>query len=162
MNNETEGSMESRIKNVLLADDDSDDRELFTQALNLVHPHVTVETVHDGEELMQHLTKKKALPDLIFLDLNMPRKNGRECLAEIHHNEALHSIPVIVYSTSLNPLDIQDTLNKGARYFLRKPNSFEELKSLLYVALQKNFNRQRTNDEDQFVINPPAPIIRDL
>src|SRR6478752_6042239 len=121
------------LKKVLLADDDSDDRELFREAAGFVDPNVNIITANDGEELMTNLTRDNmTMPDLIFLDLNMPKKNGKECLSEIRSNSILKGIPVIIYTTSLNPIDIEDTFNSGALYFFRKPNSFEELKEVLH------------------------------
>lgn len=84
---------------------------------------------------MAFLENNETKFDLIFLDLNMPRKNGKECLSEIGKNRKLINTPVIIYSTSLNPVDIQETYGMGARFFLRKPNSFEELKETLAMLL---------------------------
>ncbi|MEO7531116.1 MAG: response regulator, partial [Sediminibacterium sp.] len=95
---------------LLLADDDKDDCDLFKDALDELPVSAQLETVHDGEQLMQLLVSKKdQLPQLIFLDLNMPRKNGFECLSEIKHNESLKHLPVIVFSTSFD-IDIVNLL----------------------------------------------------
>lgn len=127
--------LQDHFKNIVLVDDDSDDRELFFEAVSFVSPTAKVEMKRDGEELMEYLTTCSILPDVIFLDLNMPRKNGKECLFEIMGNKNLCKIPVIVYTTSLNPIDIEETFNQGASRFFRKPNSFEELKDLLHNLL---------------------------
>src|ERR1041384_4215132 len=81
---------------ILLSDDDKDDCFLFREALSEL-PHQThLEIVNDGEQLMNYLHEHAdRLPDVLFLDLNMPRKNGFECLSEIKHNDKLSSLPVV-------------------------------------------------------------------
>ena len=118
-------------RNIVLADDDSDDRDLFTEAVGLINPEVQVSIVKDGEELIDYLTKNLPGPDMIFLDLNMPRKNGKECLDEITSHAVWKEIPVVIYTTSINPKDVDDCTRKGAFDFIRKPNSFEGLKTIL-------------------------------
>jgi CheY-like chemotaxis protein len=115
------------LSRIVLADDDADDRELFEEALSDIHPNAVLTTAQDGEELM-FILRNYHKPDLLFLDLNMPRKNGKECLREIHRNPLLNGIPIVIFSTSINPLDIEETFSLGAVLFLRKPNSYEELK----------------------------------
>jgi CheY-like chemotaxis protein len=115
---------------IVLADDDADDRDLFNEAMEIINPIIKVEMVRDGQELMDFL-HQNVRPDLIFLDLNMPKKNGKECLTEIRIDAKLKDIPVIIYTTSLNPSDIEACSQGGATNFIRKPNSFEELKSIL-------------------------------
>jgi CheY-like chemotaxis protein len=121
----------SAAKRLILADDDADDRDLFEEALNLLNPAIKITMAKDGEELMQILTTSPVKPDAIFLDLNMPRKNGKECLAEIQANNDLKSIPVIIYSTSISRRDVDECYGKGATDFILKPNSFDELKEIL-------------------------------
>ena len=137
--------------NLVLADDDSDDRDLFEEAANFVEPGIKIITTRDGEELMDHLIKASTKPDIIFLDLNMPRKNGKECLVEIQKDQSLKNIPVIIYSTSLNQLEVQETFAIGARHFLRKPNSFEELKEILQRLLKSNLSQ--AGSKETFVLN---------
>lgn len=143
----------TEYKNIILADDDSDDRDLFTEALLLVHPLAQVETRKDGEELMEYLTNIPGMPDVIFLDLNMPRKNGKECLKEIRANKQFQNTPIVIYTTSLNPIDIQETFNQGASFFMRKPNSFEELKETLHNLLISQLTMAEERTRDKFVIN---------
>ncbi|WP_100615678.1 response regulator [Confluentibacter citreus] len=121
---------------ILLADDDEGDRLIFKQALEELEIKPIVETVNNGMELMAYLTKKKALlPHLIFLDLNMPIKNGVACLKEIRSNKKLRDITIAIYSTSNSEKDIEDTLGHGANIFITKPNDFNMLKQLLYKAV---------------------------
>lgn len=97
------------------------------------------------------LEKSKQLPDVLFLDLNMPRKNGSMCLAEIKSNEKLKKLPVIIYSTSLYE-DVASLLYKeGAHYYVRKTDLAELKKILLRVLtlmLEKNFTRP---SRDEFI-----------
>jgi len=108
---------------ILLADDDMDDRMFFKMALKKVSVPTDLTTVEDGERLIQFLNQNQNnLPDVIFLDLNMPRKNGNECLLIIKQDKNLSHIPIVIYSTSLHD-DVADELYKnGAHYYLQKPN----------------------------------------
>lgn len=111
---------------ILLADDDKDDRFFFSKAINQL-PHIPeLEVVTDGEELMSYLKSRHAnLPDVIFLDINMPRKNGIECLNEIKQHEKLKHIPVIIYSTSGYDNIAESLYYKGAHYYLQKCDYFD-------------------------------------
>jgi CheY-like chemotaxis protein len=129
---------------ILLADDDRDDRFLFQEALNELPVKSTLKTVHDGEQLMEYLEQNsKNLPDVLFLDLNMPRKNGFECLSEIKLNDDLKDLPVIMFSTSF-PRDVnyeEDMIKMlykiGAHDYIRKPANFDELKEVIQNSLSK-------------------------
>jgi CheY-like chemotaxis protein len=107
--------------NVLLADDDADDRYFFNRALKSlpVLSHLTM--VEDGEQLMMHLAKNTSqLPDVLFLDLNMPRKNGMECLKEITSNKLWKDLPVIICSTSMYAEMAYLLYENGAYYYIKK------------------------------------------
>lgn len=144
--------LSKRFKNIALADDDADDRELFAEAVNLIDPSIGITLKRDGEELMLHLNATTSAFDLIFLDLNMPKKNGKECLDDIRKNKGHAHTPVIIYTTSLNPVDIEDAFSLGATFFLRKPNSFEELKDLLGRVLS-DIPWKIERSRERFVIN---------
>ena len=119
------------IKLILLADDDADDCMFFENAIEELSVPAKIVTVHDGEAAMEWLTNTKILPDVIFLDINMPCKNGAECLEEIKAIEHLQNIPIVVISTSLEN-DIIESLHKnGALFYIRKPSLFAHLKTLL-------------------------------
>ena len=106
---------------VLLADDDKDDRFFFAKALGQLPFATQLTTVNNGALLMAHLTQNAVqLPDVLFLDLNMPRKNGMECPKEIKESESLKKIPVIIYSTSLRQEVVDALYNGGAHYYLYK------------------------------------------
>ena len=128
--------MNTKTLNVLLADDDLDDCIFFKSALTelALSTHLTV--VHDGEELMLHLNStNNRLPDVLFLDINMPRKNGFECLAEIKQDEQLKNLPVIMFSTSFEQ-EVVNLLHKnGAHYFIRKPSEFSQFKKIIRQTL---------------------------
>ena len=121
---------------ILLADDDEDDRFFFQEALNELSIGTRLTAVHDGEQLMKLLTETaSALPDVLFLDLNMPRKNGYECLREIKSSEQLKPLPVVILST-LFDRDIADRLYRdGASFCMRKPSGHDKLKGLIQKAL---------------------------
>jgi CheY-like chemotaxis protein len=128
--------MDMRQYKLLLADDDVDDRILFKQALEDLDLSSNLITVNNGVELMELLTDDTGnLPDILFLDLNMPRKTGNECLAEIKGNKELRHLPVVVFSTSFDHRVVNRLYETGAHYYMRKPNEFSKLKQVIYNAL---------------------------
>ena len=143
--------MENKPLHILLADDDESDRLLFTEAFAELTVKTVVNTVNNGIQLMERLnTKSIRLPDLLFLDINMPRKNGVECLKEIRSNEKLKDLFTAVYSTSNNEKDIEETFLNGANIYVTKPNDYEKLKQILEKAvtttsLYKNEPLKREN-----------------
>jgi CheY-like chemotaxis protein len=127
--------MNTNSVELLLADDDADDCLLFQEALEEYPFPTNLTVVHDGEQLISLLLKTKELPSALFLDLNMPRKNGFECLSEMKVNERLRHLPVIIISTSFNRDIVGLLYDKGANYYIRKPNDFGKLKKVIYSAL---------------------------
>jgi CheY-like chemotaxis protein len=121
---------------ILLADDDTDDCIFFKDAVTVFIPPANFTAVHDGDQLMQRLTNEThKLPDVLFLDLNMPRKNGLECLAEIKQHTKLKTLPVVIFSTS-NADDQMNILFKtGADVYIRKPRNFDQLVQVIHHAL---------------------------
>lgn len=148
-------SMPSRI---LLADDDADDRELFEEALSDIHPNAVLTTAQDGEELM-FILKNYHKPDLLFLDLNMPRKNGKECLHEIAKHPELKKIPIVIFSTSVNPTDIEETFSLGAMLFFRKPNSYEELKRNVNEIFTQKLKSPRSKESFLISANSSSQLM---
>ncbi|MBA3664172.1 MAG: response regulator [Bacteroidetes bacterium] len=136
--------MNTEKLHILLADDDKDDRFLFQEALSELPLATELKTVHDGEQLMAYLMDNaQNLPDVLFLDLNMPRKTGFECLSEIKITDELMQLPVIMFSTSY-PRDMnyeQDMIKMlykiGATDYIRKPANFAELKEVIHNSLLK-------------------------
>ncbi len=126
--------------NVFLTDDDEDDRLFFEEAIEDIAVETSLTMFKDGKELMTYLHKEDAkLPDLLFLDLNMPIKNGVECLEEIKATEKLKDIIVAIYSTSSSEKDIEDTFVKGANIYINKPSNFSALKKVVAKVLKTNW-----------------------
>ena len=122
--------------NVVLADDDKDDCIFFKEALEELPVATKLVTVNDGVQLMQLLFEEETmLPHVLYLDLNMPRKNGFECLTEIKLNEKLKQLPVIIFSTSFNPEIANRLQENGAKYYIRKPAEFDNLKKIIHKSL---------------------------
>lgn len=126
----------SSQKTFFIVDDDLDDQELFIEAVNEVDKSIRCLPYSNCEEALELMKSKKVnLPDIIFLDLNMPKLNGKQCLMELKKHEILRDIPVVIYTTSSEKRDIEETCRLGAAYFLTKPNKFEELcNAIRYVA----------------------------
>jgi CheY-like chemotaxis protein len=120
---------------LFLIDDDIDDQEIFKSALAKVDRSFVVLTANNGQEALQLLAAQPVLPDYIFVDLNMPRMGGLQFLKEIKKSESLKDIPVIIYSTSANPADIDRTRELGAVHFITKPARFSELCRVLQALL---------------------------
>lgn len=147
--------MDTNQLQILLADDDEDDCLFFKEALDElpVAAHLTI--AQNGEQLMQLLTNStEQLPNVLFLDLNMPRKSGYECLSEIKSNQKLRQLPVIILSTSFEPA-IADLLYKnGAKACIRKPADFSTLKQVIQQALTLVAQANGSQPEKQdFVLN---------
>lgn len=124
--------------NILLADDDADDCLFFKEALGELKLSTHLTTVPDGEHLMHLLANETiTLPHVLFLDLNMPRKNGFECLAEIKLSKRLNPLPVIVFSTSFEQEVVNQLYQNGAQFFIRKPSEFSKLKKIILQALDR-------------------------
>jgi len=142
------------ILKILMADDDDDDRYFFEKALKKVSIPSKLITVDDGEQLMDYLIKNKGeFPDVLFLDINMPRKNGYECLIEIKSNPNIKDFPVIMYSTSLKDTMADMLFETGAHYYLRKGDFSELVKHLeLLVTMLEANNFPKPSKED-FVLN---------
>jgi|GEM_PF-217332 len=122
--------------NIFLADDDLDDCLIFKEVLEELPLSFNLTTVHNGEQLMQLLDQKKdQLPDMLFLDLNMPLKSGFLCLSEIKRNEKLKQLPVIVYSTSFQQDVVNQLYLNGAHHYISKPNQFSLLKKIIHEAI---------------------------
>ena len=120
----------------LLIDDDTDDRELFSEALAAVDPVIVCDLATDGAEALTRLRNNEITrPDIIFLDINMPVMNGWQFLSKMKSEEAFRHIPVIVYSTSSNVKDKRIADEMGALCFITKPQAFRLLRNLLGVVV---------------------------
>lgn len=125
-----------KYTSVLLIDDDIDDRMIFGEVLKELAPDIIYQEATNGEDALTKLSTHP-IPDLIFLDLNMPRVDGKQFLAEIQQLDHLKHIPVIIYTTSSHESDKKETRELGAAYFLTKPNSLHELTHILTNILQQ-------------------------
>ena len=147
--------------NLLLADDDTDDCAFFKAALESLSLPTSLTIVHDGEQLMRLLLKETyELPHVLFLDLNMPRKNGFECLSEIKLHKKLKQLPVIMFSTSLEQEVVNLLYKNGAQYYICKPAEFLQLKKIIEQTLilitQENILQP---SKENFVLTVQNPVI---
>lgn len=116
------------MKAVLIVDDDRDDVELFSEALNEIDSSIKCLTASDGDQALEILRNHRvSLPDFIFLDLNMPRSGGKQCLIQIKKNKSWSDIPVIIYTTSRNEEDKRETKKLGAAGFITKPSNYKDI-----------------------------------
>jgi DNA-binding response OmpR family regulator len=125
----------------LYIDDDREDTEIFQEAIRSIEPDVVFYTASDGYEGFRVLEQITVVPDFIFLDVNMPRMNGKDFLTEIKKKIMFRSIPVIMYSTTSHQDEILAYKRMGAYDFIKKPDSFETLRQAL-----KNIIRNRPKD----------------
>lgn len=124
-------------KSVMMIDDDPEDRQFFLKAITKLNQNLECRVAESGEEALDHLRKTEQLPHFIFLDVNMPRMDGSQCLIELKRDEKLKNIPVIIYSTSNSERDKEAFLECGAVYFLNKPSNISTLQSEISRALKK-------------------------
>ena len=132
---------------ILLIDDDSDDQEIFTWVIKSIDPQLMVDSASDGVEALDKLKDEHYQPDLIFLDLNMPRMHGLDCLKHIREVRRLDGCPVVVYSTSSNPQDIVKCRAAGANDYIVKGNEVSVIKQELSQALKKYNPRLSTHEQ---------------
>ncbi len=140
--------------NILLADDDTDDCIFFKEALEQLQVSTQFTAVIDGEQLMQLLTNEaNELPDILFLDINMPRKSGLECLSEIKRNKRLKDIPVVMFSTSNSWETINMLFRSGANVYIHKPSDFSQLKQVIHHALPIAAENTFSTGQLKYVLN---------
>ena len=139
---------------VLLADDDKDDREDFTDAFKSLKLSIELQVVNNGIELMKYLNEPSAvIPHILFLDLNMPKKSGLECLLELRKIERLKNLTVVIYSTSSSEKDMEDTFVNGANVYMKKPAHLTVLKKLLSHVLTINWQYHTSGlNRDNFLM----------
>jgi len=129
-------------RSIFLADDDEDDCILFEDALREVCSQTELTTANDGDELIKLMkTSVPPPPDVIFLDLNMPRRNGFECLELIRKTKQWKDIPVVIFSTTGQEEMIKKVYEQGANYFIRKPGSFLKLKQAIRQILDVDWSK---------------------
>ncbi|HRI60865.1 MAG TPA: response regulator [Saprospiraceae bacterium] len=132
-----------RSKNILIVDDDADDRFMFREALREINASFICIECENGKDALELLSAQNAvLPDYIFLDLNMPPLNGYQFLSAIKKRKNLCHIPVIIYTTSRYESDKEETKRLGAAHFISKPCSLEEICAQLRFALSRKWEKQ--------------------
>lgn len=138
--------MSLEILNIALADDDEDDRMIFNEVIEELDMKTKLSLFKNGQELMDYLRLPNiVLPNLIFLDLNMPVKNGMQCLLEIRQNPALKDLAIAIYSTSSSEKDIEETFVNGANIYINKPTNFSTLRGVVEKVLQLNWQYKTSN-----------------
>ena len=125
------------ITSIVLADDDEDDALVFSETVREIDPSIHLEYVADGIKLMQLL--HHYYPDIVFIDLDMPRKNGLECLVEIRNHVKLAHLPVVVFSSTTRPANIQTAYDMGAHLYLIKTAQVKDYTSAIQTVLQLNW-----------------------
>lgn len=146
--------MDTDYIHIILADDDEDDRLLFTDAFEEMKINTKVNTFNDGVELMDYLNNPNAvLPNVLFLDLNMPKKNGIECLNEIKKNARFNDIAIAIFSTSSSEEHIEETFVQGANIYIKKPSDFATLKKVLSDVVTINWQYYTSGlNRDNFLL----------
>ena len=140
--------------NILLADDDADDCRFFHDALTEIPQSTQLTIVSDGEMLMNYLFENsESPPHILFLDINMPRKDGFQCLHEMKQNEKLKEIPIVMLSTSNLQNKIRDLFEAGADIFVRKPNSHDELVQVIHHAIPIASNNSFSHSKIKYILN---------
>lgn len=125
---------------IFLTEDDKDDQTIFKEALDEIEISFHIANFHNGEELLEHLENNQdLLPDIIFLDLNMPKMNGMDCLKILRATPKYKDLFVAIYSTSGSQENIENAFMAGANAYIRKPNDFEELKNILRELLRDSW-----------------------
>lgn len=127
-------------KHIFLAEDDEEDRDLFTLIISEISADYKIFVAKDGIKFMSLLNNANQLPVFIFLDLNMPLKNGLECLQEIKNSEKWKLIKTVILSTSSHPEQIKDMYKMGANLYMKKPNSYSSFKDSLSKCFQMDWD----------------------
>lgn len=145
---DTHKTHQQAIHTILLADDDPDDRDMFREALQELDPTIKLEYISDGSKLLSLLQHLR--PDLLFLDLEMPRKNGLASLVEIRGLTAYKKLPIVVFSSTNRIHNINTAYEMGADLFVSKPNSYSGLLQLLKKVLALDWSDPEAIREKYF------------
>ena len=144
---------ERQVQNVLLAEDDDDDYELFVEVIKDLSLKVLLTRAENGDVLMRILHEK--VPDMLFLDIMMPCKDGKDCLLEIRTHKKFDNLPIVVY-TSLRDFDtIEFCYRRGTNLFVQKPYTYAELIEVMEQIFSINWTEMRYYPtRSKFVLNP--------
>lgn len=138
---------------ILLADDDPDDREFFSEAIQSIDLPHKLTMFEDGQALMDYLSAVDLdVPHILFLDLNMPCKSGFDCLDDIRKNEKLRDLSVAIYSTSSSERDVEEAFVGGANIYIKKPSDFQLLKKMVSDVVKMNWQYHNSGlNRDNFL-----------
>jgi CheY-like chemotaxis protein len=145
------------FENIWLADDDPDDRALFEDVLMQILPTAKLTQIENGEQLMDILTPARK-PDILFLDINMPCKDGLDCLVEIRAKRHFSRLPIVVFSSSKESKFIDFSYGYGANLYYQKPTSFTELITGLTGLFRMNWDDPYTITRDHYVNHKFQPF----
>ena len=140
-------------KNIWLAEDDLDDQEIFDDALKQILPNALLTMAANGEELLKKLNAAAEVPDILFLDINMPYQNGLSCLVEIRINRRFSKLPIVMFTGSQSPMDMEKAYDNGANLYYTKPASIKELMEGLADLCKMNWEDPFTITRNHFVNN---------
>ena len=133
------------VKKILMADDDQEDIDLFKDVLADLGVELEMEVAGNGIELLKLLEKSEVLPDMIFLDLNMPLKNGMQCLQQVRVNQLWNDIKIIILSTSSHKDQVKAAYVKGADFYMVKSFNYIDFKNAVAACLQNNWQLPKNN-----------------
>jgi CheY-like chemotaxis protein len=136
---------------ILLADDDMDDSFLFNEALEQSQLRVKFSHAEDGNQLI-NLLQRQLQPDILFLDVNMPYKNGIECLHEIRANPQYSELPIVIYSTTNYKMNIDACYDGGADLYVVKPNTFDEILKMIRKICNPEMLTRKQRPPEQFIL----------
>jgi CheY-like chemotaxis protein len=122
---------------IFYVDDDSDDREMFADAIREIDPKIICHLFDDSESMLAFFDETVTLPDFAFVDINMPRINGYECAKAIRARKSLRNVEIVMFSTTFNPNDKKADSIRSKVQFLDKPSRFTDLVSALKKVLLK-------------------------
>jgi len=137
---------------VLFVDDDSDESYLFNEALEHSGLNIRLSKANDGNHLLSYLHSEPT-PDMVFMDINMPYKDGLEALSEIRSNSKFANLPLVIYSTSKNEESIEACYQKGADLFVVKPQNFDGMVSVVKRVCTVDWKNYKKPSREEFVIS---------
>ncbi|MBT1703972.1 response regulator [Chryseosolibacter indicus] len=146
-------ALEEVPKHVLLAEDDDDDFDFFSMAIDETSLTVILKRAENGDILLQLLDQN--IPDILFMDIFLPYKTGRECLREIRANRKYDSLPIIIYTSVKELEQIEFCYREGSNFYMIKPTSFNELKAILKKIISLEWKKMMYYPTlSEFVVNP--------
>jgi CheY-like chemotaxis protein len=138
--------MKQESLTVFYAEDDEEDQMIFREAISHLDNSLKLHIQKNGQELIDKLHQPPPAPDVVFLDLNMPGKNGLQTLREIRESEKLKDTPVVIFTTSSDAESIEKTKELGASLFVTKPSMFNQLAVVLADVLAIDWNAQSSRN----------------